>query len=59
MTKPSPRALDLFEHASHRATVESIEDLLTHPRHHVTPKDRRWLKGQLRAELEQPGSTHE
>lgn len=30
------------------ALIAAAEDLLNHPRHTITPKDRKWLKGQLR-----------
>jgi hypothetical protein len=49
MTAP---ALDLFEHAERKATETALRDLLEHPRHQVTPKDRKWLKARLREHLD-------
>lgn len=44
-------ALDLFEHADRKAPETALRDLLEHPRHQVTPKDRAWLKARLRDHL--------
>lgn len=36
------------------ALIAAAEDLLTHPRHTISPKDRKWLEGQLRQARKAP-----